>query len=165
MLAYNIPIVIIPWFLASIALGALIGFFGYLYIISRYVVVERRKGDRERATAFLNDARWAMLVNQDAYLIIKLTIDSYYNGDDAGLEDVKRILIRKPLRRHIHEEDMEHVTDTAVRIKDMLKLKDEAFRGILVNYITAFVTFSQEYALSSLDGIREHLALKKSHRK
>lgn len=165
MLAYNIPTVIIPWFLASIALGALIGFFGYLYIVSRYVVVERRKGDRERATAFLNDARWAMLVNQDAYNLIKLTIDSYYNGDDAGLEDVKRILIRKPLRRHIHDEDMEYATDTALRIKDMLKLQDEAFRGILVKYITAFISLSQEDALSSLDGIREHLALKKSHRK
>lgn len=165
MLACNIPIVIIPWFLASIALGALIGFIGYIYITSRYVVVERRKGDMERATDFLNDARWAMLVNQDAYCIIKLTVDSYYNGDDAGLEYVKRILIRKPLRRHVHEEDMVHVTDTVVRIKDMLKLQDEAFRGILSNYITAFVTLSQEDALGYLDDIREHLALKKSHRK
>lgn len=165
MLAYTIPIVIIPWFLASIALGALIGFLGYLYIVSRYVVVERRKGDRERATAFLNDARWAMLLNPDAYNLIKLTIDSYYNGDDAGLEDVKRNLIRKPLRRHMREEDMVHVTDTVVRIKDMLKLQDEAFRGILSNYITAFVTLSQEDALGYLDDIREHLALKKSHRK
>lgn len=165
MLAYSIPTVIIPWFLASIALGALIGFLGYLYIVSRYVVVERRKVDRERAMAFLNDARWAMLVNQDAYCIIKLTVDSYYNGDDAGLEDVKRILIRKPLRRHMREEDMVHVTDTVVRIKDMLKLQDEAFRGILSKYITAFVTLSQEDVLAFLDDIREHLALKKSQRK
>lgn len=165
MLACNIPIVIIPWFLASVALGALIGFFGYLYIVSRYVVVERRKGDRERAMAFLNDARWAMLVNQDAYCIIKLTVDSYYNGDDAGLEDVKRILIRKPLRRHVREEDIAYATDTAVKIKDMLKLKDEAFRCILANYITAFVTLSQEDALAFLDDIREHLALKKPQHK
>lgn len=165
MLACNIPIVIIPWFLASIALGALIGFIGYIYITSRYVVVECRKGDRERVLAFLNDARWSMLIKQDAYLIIKLTIDSYYNGYDTGLEDVKRILIRKPLRRHIHDEDMAYATETAVRIKDMLKLQDEAFRCILVKYITAFVTFSQEDALAFLDGIREHLALKKSQHK
>ena len=165
MIAYNIPTVIIPWFLASIALGALIGFLGYLYIVSRYVVVERIKGDRERATAFLNDARWAMLLNLDAYNLIKLTIDSYYNGHDTGLEDVKRILIRKPLRRHVNAENMAYATDTALRIKDMLKLQDEAFRGILVNYITAFITSSQEDALTFLDGIREHLALKKSHRK
>lgn len=165
MLAYNIPTVIIPWFLASIALGALIGFFGYLYIVSRYVVVERRKGDRERATDFLNDARWSMLIKQDAYNIIMLTIESYYNGDDTGLEDVKRILIRKPLRSHMDAEDMAYATDTAVRIKDMLKLQDEAFRGILVKYITAFVTSSQGDALAFLDDIREHLALKKSQRK
>lgn len=165
MLAYNIPTVIIPWFLASVALGALIGFIGYVYITSRYVVVERRKGDRERALAFLNDARWSMLIKQDAYNVIMLTIESYYNGDDIGLEDAKRILIRKPLRSHMDAEDMAYAADTAVRIKYMLKLQDVAFRGILANYITAFVTLSQEDALSSLDGIREHLALKKSHRK
>ena len=94
-----------------------------------------------------------------------LTIESYYNGDDIGLEDAKRILIRKPLRSHMDAEDMAYAADTAVRIKYMLKLQDVAFRGILANYITAFVTLSQEDALSSLDGIREHLALKKSHRK
>ena len=165
MLACNIPIVIIPWFLASIALGALIGFFGYLYIVSRYVVVERRKGDRERATAFLNDARWSMLIKQDAYNIIMLTIESYYNGDEIGLEDVKRILIRKPLRSHMDADDMAYATNTSVRIKYMLKLQDEAFRGILSNYITAFITLSQEDALSSLDGIREHLSLKKPQHK
>ena len=89
----------------------------------------------------------------------------HYNGDDAGLEDVKRILIRKPLRRHMDAEDMAYATDTALRIKDMLKLQDEAFRGILSNYITAFVTLSQEDVLAFLDDIREHLALKKSQRK
>ena len=132
---------------------------------SRYVVVERRKGDRERAMAFLNNARWAMLIKQDAYNVIMLTIESYYNGDDIGLEDVKRILIRKPLRSHMDAEDMAYTTDTAVRIKYMLKLQDVAFRGILSDYITAFVTLSQEDALSYLDDIREHLALKKSQRR
>ena len=165
MLAYSIPIVIIPWFLASIALGALIGFIWYVYMTSRYVVVERRKGDRERAMAFLNDARWSMLIKQDAYCIIKLTVDSYYNWDEIGLEDVKRILIRKPLRSHMDAEDMAYATDTAVRIKYMLKLQDVAFRDVLANYITAFVTLSQEDALGYLDDIREHLALKKTQHK
>lgn len=94
-----------------------------------------------------------------------LTIESYYNGDDIGLEDVKRILIRKPLRSHMDADDMAYATNTSVRIKYMLKLQDEAFRGILANYITAFVTFSQEDALTFLDGIREHLALKKPQHK